>query len=192
DDSTLRTQKPHYAVRSVEFDGVIWYLLHWDNLSGEVGLRSATDVLHLHREGPGPAVRNVIRYLLDSGIPFNTFIRAPYRVVPPPPKPRFSGLGFRPANYPPSGLDWIGYQHEAQKVLRSPRGRAALMAGGILGRIAKDFLDYDCVFLVPLDEDVVDGGVCYQDTSPTSDSYWDDALTEDEIRIVCGTYSVAT
>ncbi|KAG6913937.1 hypothetical protein DXG01_003396 [Tephrocybe rancida] len=195
DRSSVREFCPPFAIRRVKLNGIIHHLLRWPNTSGvELGLESAADLLQMLREEAGPTLKNVIRFCLDRGLNFHTFIRAPYLRTLAPPRSRISGLGFRAADYIPSVLDYHAYRISAAEFLQSPRGRAALMAGGIVARIAKDFINYECVFAIPSPEDVSDSenSICYRDTAVTSDAYWDDGLSDHEIRIICGSYSVAT
>jgi hypothetical protein len=79
-----------------------------------------------------------------------------------------------------------------QSVLTSPQGRAALLRGGIVGRIAKEFLSIDGVLDGPSVE-VTAHRVGYIAPSGNDDTcFCDDQLTDDEIAIICGTYSLYT
>ena len=79
-----------------------------------------------------------------------------------------------------------------QSVLASPQGRAALLRGGIVGRIAKEYLSKDGVLDGPSVE-VTMHRIGYHVPSSNSDIHWcDDELTEDEIAVICGTYSLYT
>ncbi|KAJ7132400.1 hypothetical protein C8R44DRAFT_537595, partial [Mycena epipterygia] len=62
---------------------------------------------------------------------------------------RYSGLGFRPANYKPDLQDYHTYVSIRRQFLRSPRGRAALLYGGIVGRLARSVVSEDEVFRGP-------------------------------------------
>ena len=79
-----------------------------------------------------------------------------------------------------------------QSVLTSPHGRAALLRGGIVGRIAKEFLSVDGVLDGPSVE-VTAHRVGYIGPSGKDDhKFCDDQLTENDIAIICGTYSLYT
>ncbi|KIM35115.1 hypothetical protein M413DRAFT_79731 [Hebeloma cylindrosporum] len=80
-----------------------------------------------------------------------------------------------------------------QAVLTSPQGRAALLRGGIVGRIAKEYLSKDGVLDGPSIE-VTAHRVGYLAPSAQGNGirFCDDQLTEDEIAIICGTYSLYT
>ena len=68
----------------------------------------------------------------------------------------------------------------------------AFLWGGILGRIAKEYLSKDGVLDGPLIE-ITAHRVGYLGPSESNDiKYCDDQLMEDEIAIICGTYSLHT
>ena len=82
--------------------------------------------------------------------------------------------------------DYHCYIQERARLLSSPRGRAALLEGGIVGRIAKEHLGHDCAALGPSSAVTVHrNGFSLMDAGVT---YWDDKLTDDEIHIICGLY----
>ncbi|KAF8811665.1 hypothetical protein BYT27DRAFT_7276416 [Phlegmacium glaucopus] len=79
-----------------------------------------------------------------------------------------------------------------QAVLSLPQGRAALLQGGIVGRIAKEYLSVDGVLAGPSLE-VTAHRVGYLGSSGTTGIlYCDDELTENEIAAICGTYTLYT
>ena len=77
-------------------------------------------------------------------------------------------------------------------MLQSYRGRAALLRGGIIGRIAREFLDADQVLEGPsLEATYRRYGLCVE-TEDGQHEYCDDDLTEKEIATICGTYIMYT
>lgn len=50
-------------------------------------------------------------------------------------------LGSRPAGYKPDITDYIWYERARDEFLRGPRGRVALMQGGIAWRLARETLE---------------------------------------------------
>ncbi|KAJ7288024.1 hypothetical protein C8J57DRAFT_1047354 [Mycena rebaudengoi] len=102
----------------------------------------------------------------------------------------YTGLGFRPAGFKPSKVDYAEYEQLRDQFLRSPRGRAARLAGGILGRLARDVVSDEEVCLGPSTEVLSTGVRLWDGTGPTT--YWDDVLTEQEVDLICGVYEVAT
>ena len=79
-----------------------------------------------------------------------------------------------------------------QTVLTSPQGWAALLRGGIIGRIAKEFLSINGA-LDGSSVEVTAHRVGYIAPSGNDDTrFCDDHLTDNEIAIICGTYSLYT
>ncbi|KAF8157848.1 hypothetical protein B0H34DRAFT_749097 [Crassisporium funariophilum] len=79
-----------------------------------------------------------------------------------------------------------------RSVLSSPQGRAALLQGGIVGRIAREYVSKDGVLSGPSIE-VTAHRVGY--LVPSGDNnikFCDDQLTANEVAIICGTYSLHT
>ena len=109
-------------------------------VSWDLVLSSAASVLEIIRRGWGPDIMSIVCQLLHHGIPFNTCIRGP----PPSqgskqPKfiPGYTGLGYSTQGYKPDLIDYRAYESRRNKFLRSPRGRAALLAGGLISRLAR-------------------------------------------------------
>jgi hypothetical protein len=86
--------------------------------------------------------------------------------------------------------DYHSYVRERARFLSSPRGRAALLEGGIIGRIAKEHLGHDRAALGPSTAVTVHRqGFSFYCAGTT---YWDDRLTDDEIHNICGSYRCYT
>ncbi|EIW58372.1 uncharacterized protein TRAVEDRAFT_124826 [Trametes versicolor FP-101664 SS1] len=99
-------------------------------------------------------------------------------------------LGWRPPSFRPTEWDYRAYEARAYEILSSPRGRAAVLHGGIVWRLAMEIL----------------GGHPQQlaNTGPSTDvfvhsqaiqprhgpPYYDDGLSQEEIDIICGTYKI--
>jgi hypothetical protein len=135
----------------------------------------------------------VANRLLHRGVPFRTLLgmdssaRWQMNLIDgrEPPSFRYSTHLFTPKDFDASML-------RCQSVLSQPQGRAALLKGGIIWRIAKQFLSTDGVLDGPSIE-VTSHRVGYSHISGTSKvQYCDDDLTENEIDIICGTYSLYT
>ncbi|KAK0478060.1 hypothetical protein EDD18DRAFT_1087068 [Armillaria luteobubalina] len=135
---------------------------------------------------------DIIRELLDRGISFNFAIPGPYRSPKAEPDPIHARIaGYRPKNYKPDHLDFVAYEWHRNAFLRSPRGRAACLMGGIVGRLARGIVSYEQVYRGP-SEDVFEDGVNLQDSGQPSVTLWDDRLTSDELDLVCGVYRIDT
>ncbi|KAJ7437513.1 hypothetical protein FB451DRAFT_1152562 [Mycena latifolia] len=142
--------------------------------------------------GWGPDPEELIFHLRQLGVEFRVCIRdSPCQAPLLPRPPRFSGLGFRPKSYRPTPLDFRAYETHRDRFLKSPRGRAALFAGGIVGRLARQIVNPDLASLGPSAE-VFQSGVCLWDGASSTASYWDDSLTEYEVDLICGIYEVGT
>ncbi|KAI1782704.1 hypothetical protein LXA43DRAFT_871470, partial [Ganoderma leucocontextum] len=84
------------------------------------------------------------------------------------------------------------YRVRVKALLETPRARAALMLGGIIWRIAMEFMAPDAIRLVmngPSDEVARHGNPFRANAGPP---YYDDALTEWEEDFICGLYPVST
>lgn len=162
--------------------------------SWQLVLKSAASALECLRRGWGPHCVDIAKELLDRGIPFHTYNNGP------PPSSQLSrptisvdqyrGLGYRPYGYVPTAIDYLSYERRRDSFLLGARGRAALMVGGIVSRLAKEALGYDDVLLGPSDK-VFDGGGYLWD-GISQQALWDDELTAEEMDLICGVYDVAT
>ncbi|KAJ6598246.1 hypothetical protein DFH09DRAFT_1022563 [Mycena vulgaris] len=131
--------------------------------------------------------------LVARGIAFNTFRRAPPPIFPliQPPVQPYRGLGYRPQDFRTDAGEYAGYEAIRNRIFCSGRGRAALMMGGIIARLARDVVALQSVYRGPTKTVSVDGQ-CVWDGHPSAPAYWDDALTAEELEIICGVYEVAT
>ncbi|KJA14010.1 hypothetical protein HYPSUDRAFT_150880 [Hypholoma sublateritium FD-334 SS-4] len=131
--------------------------------------------------------------LIQNGVKFRTFERLPvigekHPVLWEPFQPR----SYRQQEYKFTAEDFKAALLHTKYLLWTLPGRAALLSGGIIGRIAREFL---------LPDDVLDGpsveatyirkGFCVK-ANDGQNEYWDDDLTEQEKAIICGTYIMYT
>lgn len=131
-----------------------------------------------------------VEFLLGRGIQFNTFIHGPHSPTQDQTLlPAHVGLGYQPQGYEPGPRDYAHYCAVRDTFLRSPRGRVALMHGGLIAQLARDAVPYEDGILGPTDN-VFETGVCL--TLSSSEGYWDDALTETELDLICRVYQVST
>ncbi|KAJ7153189.1 hypothetical protein C8R43DRAFT_885795 [Mycena crocata] len=154
-------------------------------------LPSAATVLQVLRMGWGPDPQEIISRLIQHGVEFRVCIRHEVYRQPPPPLPdRATGLGFRRVGYKPTRIDHSIYEMYRESFFRSPRGRAALFFGGIVGRLALITVEERVASSGPSEEVFLTGVRLWDGKS--SAAYWDDALTERDIDLICGVYEVAT
>ncbi|KAJ7478511.1 hypothetical protein FB451DRAFT_1032658 [Mycena latifolia] len=118
-----------------------------------------------------------MEHLLSRGIFFLTCYRSD-EVPTGKPKGRnwYSGLGLQPQNYEPNRNDYQSYISIRDGFLRSPCSRAAMLYGGMIGRLARTVVPPEEVLQGPNDDATIDH-VCLWD-GHTQSVYWDNALTE--------------
>ncbi|KAJ3805176.1 hypothetical protein F5876DRAFT_52269, partial [Lentinula aff. lateritia] len=102
-------------------------------------------------------------------------------------------LGFRPAGFLPNLQDYQAYEVVRNEFLRSARGRAALLGGGIVARLARDIVNKHDVYDGPTVHALQEGehALCVWEVG-RGRAFWDDQLTSEETDLICGTYEVAT
>ena len=94
-------------------------------------------------------------------------------------------------NYRFGPTDYEVYESQRAALLSSPRGRAALLCGGIVARLAKEHLSLDSACFGPSSFVTRHGvGFCVVDDAGTK--FWDDELTNDEQDIICGVHRCYT
>ena len=141
----------------------------------------ASTVLLIFRRG-WDSMGIIARELTQQGVPFSTVSAIDRRYKAPPALP-IRGLGTRPAQFRPSIIDYNEYVRRREDLLRGPRGRAALMHGGLVARIARDVLDVNIVLDGPSPNSITVGqhGPFF---------LFDDRLTADDLDVICGVYYV--
>ena len=152
-------------------------------------LGDATSVLYLIRVQPGPELSDVVVELVRSGFPVNTCILR--ETIPTLVYDISRGLGFLPFDYRPRRSDYVAYIERRDALLRRNYGRAALMKGGIVGRLARESLGDRADFVVSSgpSDDAVDFGSCIE---IEGSRYWDDDLDCEDEEIICGVYKIST
>ncbi|KAF9470446.1 hypothetical protein BDN70DRAFT_902100 [Pholiota conissans] len=124
----------------------------------------------------------IARELVARGVPFHTVVAseaAPLYARPTPVR----GLGERPSLYVPTLEDYNEYLRRRRNLLMGSKGRAALMHGGIVARIARDVLDQSTILDGPSTSAVTVG-------KHQRFNLYDDELDENELDIICGVYYV--
>lgn len=130
-----------------------------------------------------------LKHLFDSGIPFHTYIAVKPQPLPAvrPNHEVYRGLGIRDHDHFPTINDYHRYIATRDAYLRTnPQGRAALMCGGIVWRLAMEALGYrdglESVLRGPSASCPVHG------TVGNGTELRDDALSLDEMNLVIGHY----
>lgn len=147
-----------------------------------IATTTASTVLLVFRK-KWPTVLCIARELTRRGVQFNT-PRAT-TIEPQPPLPQTAPLGIRLKGYTPTREDYDEYVRRRDYLLRGPKGRAALMQGGIIARIARDVTEPGSVLDGPLFGDSL---ICKHNGL----YFVDDQLTESDKHIICGVYFTQT
>ena len=193
-------QPRRIEIRVSQIQKKTWYLLYPSqppqyDVDYVVAVWDPLTVNQLMREGTGASSYQIAAVLLRKGCAFKTlrpYPRSPQLMWPSPAMPMFTesvplGLGVRDISVGKfTTKDYEQYLDMREEVLRSCDGRAALLAGGIIWRLALDAL---CDKQITLD-----GPSLY----PTRANYHvfdglgyvDDVLTEHQEDVICGVYRV--
>jgi hypothetical protein len=137
-----------------------------------------------------PSSAALAQHLAEEGIPFYTFLRL---------NPLSSSISLDAfktkipqcgADYHFTPADFRSYVAERKQLLATPRARAAILQGGIVGRLAKEHLDVDSVVFGP--SSAVTTHQLGYSVEVAGTTYWDDGLSVDELAIICGLYRCYT
>jgi hypothetical protein len=188
-DHVERNPSNVVCVRPIRFaDKVVRYLLQPDVPSNWfIVLNSALSAVECLRR-PDYKPEDIVSRLIRHGIPFRTVITGPPPAYRPP--IFYFGLGYCQMDYKPTPVDYMAYERARDDFLRGPRGRVALMKGGIVWRLAMQTLHEDVVIAGP-SESVYGSGTCFSDND-SGKHWWDDDLTVEEMDLICGVYKVFT
>ncbi|KAI1783062.1 hypothetical protein LXA43DRAFT_904339 [Ganoderma leucocontextum] len=135
---------------------------------------------------------DAVDFLVDRGIPFRTIFEPERRHVPTLLPPVQTVLGWRLPSFEPTAWDYREYECRVHALLSQPKGRAALLRGGIVWRLAVEVLGGNWRELAKMgpSSDVYSYGQPF--VPHRGDPYYDDALSSDELDVVCGVYKVYT
>jgi hypothetical protein len=167
------------------------YLRGEPRFSWTIALTTAADALFVYRllNEKDFSALSLMFLLIDEGIRFRTLqalmptIQTSITVKAPIP--------IRVKNYVFNESDFHSYVLERKRILSSSRGRAALLEGGIISRIAREHIGHDRAVIGPSTAVTVHRqGFSFTDS--TGVTYWDDKLTDDEIGSICGLYRCYT
>lgn len=172
-----------------------FYILQPCNLSSQNSTLSwilavdAMTALECIRRGLGPDLTEVASFLVEHGITFKTLSfleKIPLEF--PLATSLIPHLGHRPQGYKFNLADFVAYETLCESVLVQQRnGRAALLEGGIIARLAREILSDEHAFGGP-SESALDG---LQAKYRCDDGTWVDDEIQDELAdFICGTYEV--
>ena len=170
------------------------YVVDGNLTDWRVAVTSSADALYTLRyvlqSSEYPSSAALARHLAEEGIPFYTLLRLD-------PIPSFFPLDAlktriprRRAGYCFTPADFDSYVAERKQLLATPRARAAILQGGIVGRLAKEHLEVDSVMFGPSSSVTTHRlGYSFEASGIT---YWDDGLSGDELAVICGLYCCYT
>jgi hypothetical protein len=144
-----------------------------------IAVTTAADVLTVCRMDPSDRDISIARSLFSRGIPFRTLL--PLRQVPRS-IPTELVLPYRLSNYQFTQRDYEAYLQQRARILAGPRGRAALLRGGFVWRLAMQTMGLEEVLKGPSSE------VTVHRKGFAVNRYWDDDLTPTELDLICGVY----
>jgi hypothetical protein len=154
----------------------------------KLAVTSPAHVLTLCRLDARFRERELAEFLWRNGMPFNTLKKAsllrrsPAASHPPLVIPR------RSMTHNFSKRDFQAYRDQCHVILKQPRGRAALMRGNYLWRVAVTDVSFDSVLEGPSGWSTNPEEMLVVKISDDNDEYIDDKLTETELRLLEGQY----
>jgi hypothetical protein len=160
--------------------------------SWRLAVKKASDALVICRLDPQFNEHDIVEFLLTNGIGFHT-LQSPRTLVRTPdiPRPDLTPLT-RSENYVFGSRDYLTYREHCHSILNHPRGRAALMHGHFMWRIAFRSVMRESVLSGPSGWSTdIDEMIVVQDPS-TNTEFVDDKLSTAEQDALCGTYRCLT
>ena len=138
----------------------------------------------------GESIPSICRRFLELGIRFNTVAPSSQNVIPKPVEIASEwALGWKPAKYTPDINDYKRYEDIRDEFLRGPFGRAALLHGGIIWRLAREIVSDDEVLEGPSRDFHLYGGVVMLYGMV---NLVDDMLSASALDVISGLYKVDT
>uniref|UniRef100_A0A8H7XQQ3 Uncharacterized protein n=1 Tax=Psilocybe cubensis TaxID=181762 RepID=A0A8H7XQQ3_PSICU len=150
-------------------------------------------VCRLRLEHSWARIDSLTKMLLERGVPCRTLMGIEMSgrcsTVQEPYTPR----SVRPSAYKFGVDDFEAYRLQCENIIKHQHhGRAALLRGGLVGRIASEYLSVDDGLAGPSKEIIQNRQGFIVPAGDTTWCYCDDQLTENELSIICGTYTLYT
>ena len=138
-------------------------------------------------------ILTVAEHLLQQGIGFHTLLPLTCTSWQLTVNQPYVPKTYRLINHKFTVADFEVAMLACQSVLTLPQGQAALLRGGIIGHIAKEFLSINGVLDGPSVEVTAHlVGYIAPSGNDNNTRFCDDQWTDNEIAIICGTYSLYT
>lgn len=147
-----------------------------------IAVTDPNSVLLVYRMGL-QSLYHVAEIFLNWGIPFRTAMVREATSYKQPERRSVGGQApLCDVDFKPTKADYIAYLTRREAILQSPRGRAARMRGGIVGRIAAEVVEEGCVLTGPQLEDEIIG------YDSQGNFLVDDYISQVDVDIICGQY----
>jgi hypothetical protein len=152
-------------------------------------------ILYCLRSLRGHSSAQIALHLASRGIPFYTLQR---RIAKPVGFVQLSerlevGLGWRNLGYEVDAFEYAIYEAKRSAFLRrEPQARAALLAGGLVWRLAVESLGKDLSTAILSGPSVASHTYGFKHCSFRWCNETDDILRQDELDLICGVYKVYT
>ena len=134
----------------------------------------------------------IAHHLLERNIPFCMLLALPCSPCQKKIAEIYTPSSHRKTTHQFTVADFKTAMLHCQVVLSLPQGCAALLQGGIISRITKEYLSVDGVLAGPSLEVTVHHVGYLGSLGTNGILYCDDELTENEIAAICGTYTLYT
>ena len=172
------------------------FLVDGSSTDWQIALVSSDNALYtlryIQQSSELPSAATLARHLAEKGISFYTFLRLEHLPSSIDLNAFKTRIPRRGANYRFTPADFDLYVAERKQLLATPRARAAILQGGIVGRLAREHLEVDSVAFGPSSSVTVHRLGCSIEDEGAGVTYWDDGLTSDELAVICGLYCCYT
>ena len=170
------------------------FLVDGNSTDWQIAVTTSANALYILRyflqASEKPSSVGLARHLAEEGIPFYTLFKLDHFPSSIDLNAFNTRIPRRAANYRFTRADFDSYVAERKRLLATPRARAAILQGGIVGRLAKEHLEVDSVTFGPSSS--VTGHRLGYTVEVAGITYWDDGLSDDELAIICGLYCCYT
>lgn len=148
---------------------------------------SSIGIAQCVREGWGPSLEDVVCKACENGYRIHLFLVRNKQALPllTSPPPLFTHTE-REEGFSPSHFDFHAYQGIVKALLMQPRLRAAVLRGGILGRICSPYITLKELAEGP-SSDTVRYGLRWK-AKGEDVVFVEDYISEDEVQLLCGSF----
>ncbi|PPR08132.1 hypothetical protein CVT24_012376 [Panaeolus cyanescens] len=181
---------PDVSPRSATTPDEALYVLNygaWNTVPWQLGVYGVLDMLMVSRLPPMMTERGLLDELVNQGVQCQILYPCP--TIPRELPPLMASISIRMAGYVFTKADYQSYEANTRALLQNPRiARAALLAGGILWRVALMF-NASLGMLLNGSQTSATGAASFSYSSGTS-RYRVDGLHLGEAHALCGLYYV--